>query len=268
MFSALLLTAAVGWAGDEAFKEDVYTVHPYEIKTTYDRVKDYTRFAVTFDNVVVQATNDVETDLHIGTYWSGSERTRFNDKMLMSISFTSTSESWEYLKSHSLAILGGNVRLKPEVKHDGDVEKGYVFESMSAKITFGEFKNLIKADVIEFAIGVNEFDLRGDQVLALRDITRRLEVDFAEAGKIEGEHLLLVRKRQMDLQAKMDKAMEKAREEVKKLPKRLRAERANKVAFGVLREELGPVLAKYHVSDKELGELASAYPEFSDNPRR
>ena len=241
------------------------TVHALDITTKYDRVNDDTVMAVEMGTVVRILDGDIDTDLRFYWSWNGREREPAKNSDEITIYFISTSDTWEYLKTNGLAILADAFRIKPATKHEGKIKSGYIMESIAASVRFDDLKRISEADSVEFSLGIHEFRLNPQQVSALRDFVSRLAVSSEDADKIDGEHLRLVRKRQMEMQEAMDISVDKGRQAAKKLPKSRGATERNKLGLTKMLEEFTPTAIRYKPTPEETRELLSKYPEFNSS---
>lgn len=76
----------------------------------------------------------------------------------------STSNDWNYLKSHDLVFLFDDERYKvPNIKHDGSVGSGYVLETISGSIPFDTLGRIASSNCAEGRLFLTEFVLTKEQ---------------------------------------------------------------------------------------------------------
>lgn len=240
---------------------DSRTVHPHVIEQEYQRVRDYTSLSVKFPNAIKDARNKVAADMSVFVTWTGQAREAFDGDHAVVLAVHSSSKTWEFIDNDSIVVLHDKGRVRPKVKRDGDVETGYVIESILADLTFADLKAMARSSEVEIAVGPHEIRLDGQQIAAIQDMVSRLSVGTEESDKIAINHVLMARKRREELGDAMDKAMEKARAAVKAIPKARRSAEANKVGFTTFAETFAPTRSEYRATDKEVMDIAKRYPE-------
>lgn len=92
------------------------------------------------------------------------------------IGFTSSSESWLYLKLHAVAVLvdGKPMTLQSRSAHDGSVGRGHVMEFVNQSLTREEFLRIANATKVEFRVGPTEGEITPNTLLAFKDLASRM----------------------------------------------------------------------------------------------
>ena len=150
--------------------------HSHALSFKYDEIRDDGSFKVELGTIITSPLDELSVDLSIHHFFSGRERKPIGREGKVSLNFDSKSETWEFLKLHSLTLLvDGSKRLSPESDpHRGDVGRGYVTEHLWYDISVPDLLVLANAESIEGEIGIRKFQLSKDQLEAIRDYTARL----------------------------------------------------------------------------------------------
>lgn len=97
----------------------------------------------------------------------GTQRTTPN---FVAFSLSTSNVHWQYLRCHSVGLLVDGNRLEPAgVKHDGNVGRGYVSESITFRVTVNELLWMAVAKKVEGRVCNTEFALNAPEILALRN---------------------------------------------------------------------------------------------------
>lgn len=267
---ATLLVAASIVAQEQAVKPTAETVHPYPIKTKYDRIRDESLMSVDLGRIIVEGNGVVLARIRAYASWDKQDRPSLKDDETITFYVSHAAPEWRLLKSHDIAILADSIRLTPDSEHDGEVTDSGVRERVSFDLKLSDLRAVGKVERVEVAIGAGNFSLEPRQIAALRDMAAMLSVPTEESDKIAFDIQAAQKARMQLLQEAMDRAVEKARATVKALPRARRATEANRVGMAKTDEEFSPTEQKYGVTSDERAELRKAYPEFQrgDEPAR
>ena len=92
------------------------------------------------------------------------------------IAFQSTTDDWEYLRSHELTFLIDDKPLEiGTLKHKGSVGKGYVIEFLSKLIPLSHFLMIVNSKKVDGKLFTTEFRFTEEQLEALRDYASRMK---------------------------------------------------------------------------------------------
>ncbi len=95
----------------------------------------------------------------------------------VSLTVSSRSESWRYLKCHDLSLLADGVAVKGTVPtHNGDVGRGGVYESVNVVIPLARFQRLARARSVEGKLCNVEFSLTALNIARLNAFTEPMRV--------------------------------------------------------------------------------------------
>ena len=94
-------------------------------------------------------------------------------------------KTWEWLKFREFNLMVDDERfVLGNPRHDGEVETGYVTESMWVDMPISKFLKLANATRIQGKLGVHEFQLKRSQIDAIKDYAARLGVNSETADKV------------------------------------------------------------------------------------
>jgi hypothetical protein len=215
--------------------------------------------------------------------WEGVDRPPTPRDADVFVAVYSASERWIFLRQEDMSILAGETRYRPRfVDRDRDIKvrEGSVAETLAYRISFADLVNISEADRIDVAVGPKRWSLEANQVDVIREMVahlkmsskdsrtamakkqqRELEAAQAEA-KSKTDAVAARYKRIVAAQDATDAAVEKARKEFKKFPKRVSNAVREKAKWRVFDREMKPVIEKNHLTAEDIKELLKSYPDF------
>lgn len=193
MIATLLLAASIALQapaeGGAPAEPTAETVHPYPIKTKYDRVRDDSTCDVDLGVLPAKKPNGPTIRLRLVDFWSGQDRPPKEGGDDLHFMFVSTSASWSFLEAHDVAILADAERIKPEAERKGTVEAKGVRETIFAPLKPWQVKAMGKAEHVDIALGVYDFSLEPKQIAAIRDMAAILAASQEDGDRMAFEIL-------------------------------------------------------------------------------
>lgn len=238
---------------------DAATVNPYRVDSSYDRIRGYTTEQVDV-GTVGKAPDSIE--LAVMTTFDGERRGPLKDDAVITFAATAATGRNAAVFRGGVSILADADIIKADLRRDAIDVPGTDFVGWN--VTFAEFRKIAKATDVEIGVGFLDVRLSPRQVSALRDLAARLSVDSEAATRLALEHFALLQRREADLRDAMEKAIDKAKAAVAKLPPSRRAREANAVGVATVLAEFGPTAAKYDVTPEESRRLAEEFPILAD----
>ncbi len=169
MFGTMLVSAAISLTvlGDEIdFPPPGDYRHNFEITQKYDKFKDYTTLEMDLGRVWSDSDNKLE--LKVVQFFHGEGRAKPGDPPFLRFLNTGT-DGWRYLTHHPVTFLVDGARFKYRPEHDGTVGNGYVLEFLWIHPSKEQFLKMVYAKKLQVEVGLDQFDLRGTRLDALKD---------------------------------------------------------------------------------------------------
>lgn len=144
--------------------------NPYNVKETYDKIKDET--------TVILAYESAEASVGVGGLFVAYTYTGTKPQKpaLVYWAFVSRSQEWKFLSCYDLALLLDNsTRLRPKATHDGQVKSGYVIEEVQTELSLEDFLKIVNAKRVDGSVCNTQFTLAPGQMEGLKDVASRMQ---------------------------------------------------------------------------------------------
>ena len=175
LISVTSVTLAHGAGAQEVAQSDWFSITRDSIRSARERGAVTVKFD-RFTNVTTVSLDgtQVGSDFKLTAFYSmaGKQPSKPTRVWFM---LSKSSQTWEYLHCHNVALLVDGQPISVQASHDGRVRDGYVLEIVAFRLPLDSFLRLATASKVEARVCRTELAIGSLQMAALRDLASRMK---------------------------------------------------------------------------------------------